>query len=130
MGKKLYVGNLGDYVVADDLDGLFAPHGTVQSAQVIEDHASGRSRGFGFVEMGSDKEAAQAIAALDGEELDGRAMTVSQAKPWEPRTSLGGYGRRLARCVTAGRTLRAESAANDEESDGSRERASTARRRW
>jgi len=94
MGKKLYVGNLGSYVGRVDLQQLFAPHGTVQSAQVIEDRGSGRSRGFGFVEMGSDEEAAQAIVALDGEELDGRAMTVNRARPWEPRTGFGSCDRR------------------------------------
>jgi cold-inducible RNA-binding protein len=81
MGKKLYVGNLGHYVASVDLQQLFASHGTVQSAQVVEDRRSGRSKGFGFVEMGSDEEAGQAMVALDGEELDGRALAVSEAKP-------------------------------------------------
>ena len=90
MGKKLYVGNLGCYVASGDLEQLFALHGTVQSAQVIEDQGSGRSRGFGFVEMGSDQEAGQAIAALNGEELDGLALTVNEARPREPRSGLGG----------------------------------------
>lgn len=81
MGKKLYVGNLGCYVARVDLQQLFAAHGTVQSAQVIEDRGSGRSRGFGFVEMGSEEEAGQAITALHGQELDGCAMTVNRAKP-------------------------------------------------
>lgn len=92
MGKKLYVGNLGHYVASVDLQQLFASHGTVQSAHVVEDRRSGRNKGFGFVEMGSDKEAGQAIVALDGQELDGRALAVNEAKPRAPRS--GGYGRR------------------------------------
>jgi cold-inducible RNA-binding protein len=94
MGKKLYVGNLGCYVATIDLEQLFASHGTVQSAQVIADQSSGRSRGFGFVEMGSDNEAVQAIAALNGEELDGRPLTVNEARPREPRSGLGISGGR------------------------------------
>jgi cold-inducible RNA-binding protein len=93
MGKKLFVGNLGSYVASVDLQQLFAPHGTVHSAQVIEDHGNGRSRGFGFVEMSSDEEAGLAVAALHGQELDGRAMTVNPAKPWESRTGFGTHGR-------------------------------------
>ena len=89
MGKKLYVGNLGSYVASVDLQQLFGSHGTVQTVQVIEDRQSGRSRGFGFVEMGSDAEAGRAITALDGQELDGRALAVNEAKP---RASRGGYG--------------------------------------
>jgi RNA recognition motif-containing protein len=92
MGKNLYVGNLGSYVASADLQQLFGPHGTVQSVQVIEDRRNGRSRGFGFVEMGSDAEAGRAIAALDGEELDGRALAVSEAKPRESRGGCGGGG--------------------------------------
>jgi cold-inducible RNA-binding protein len=89
MGKKLYVGNLGCYVASVDLEQLFAAHGTVQSAQVIADHGTGRSRGFGFVEMSSDVEASRAIAAVNGEELDGRVLSVNEARPREPRTGLG-----------------------------------------
>ena len=72
MSKKLYVGNLGYGVTGGDLEKLFAAHGTVESAQVIMDRDSGRSKGFGFVEMGSDQEAQAAIAALNGKEVDGR----------------------------------------------------------
>ena len=93
MGKKLYVGNL-TYSVADrDLEQMFAAHGTVQSAQVIMDRDTGRSKGFGFVEMGSDQEAQAAIAALNGKEHDGRALTVNEARPREDRGGgRGGYG--------------------------------------
>jgi len=89
MGKKLYVGNLGYGVTGEDLEKLFAAHGTVESAQVIMDRDSGRSKGFGFVEMSSAGEAQAAIAALNGKEVDGRALTVNEAKPRE-----GGGGRR------------------------------------
>ncbi|MCG3181720.1 MAG: hypothetical protein BIFFINMI_04119 [Phycisphaerae bacterium] len=92
MGKKVYVGNLGYDVTDADLQSLFATHGTVQSAQVIMDRDTGRSKGFGFVEMGSDEEAKAAIAALDGQDSGGRAMKVNEAKPRESRTSGGGYG--------------------------------------
>jgi cold-inducible RNA-binding protein len=94
MGKKLYVGNL-TYVVGDsDLEQMFAAHGTVQSAQVIMDRDTGRSKGFGFVEMGSDQEAQAAIAALNGKEMDGRALTVNEARPREDRGSGGSRGGR------------------------------------
>jgi cold-inducible RNA-binding protein len=92
MGKKLYVGNLGYSVTSTDLEQLFSPHGTVHSAQVIEDRDAGRSKGFGFVEMGSDEEARKAIAALNGQMHGERALTVNEAKPRENRT--GSYGRR------------------------------------
>jgi RNA recognition motif-containing protein len=94
MGKKLYVGNLGYNVTSADLEQLFTPHGTVQSAQVIEDRDAGRSKGFGFVEMGSDEEAGKAIAALNGQINGERALTVSEARPRVPRNGNGGYGRR------------------------------------
>ena len=90
MGKKLYVGNLTYGVTDSSLEQLFAPHGTVQSAQVIVDRDTGRSKGFGFVEMGSDQEAKAAIAALSGKEVDGRQLTVNEAKPREDRG--GGRG--------------------------------------
>lgn len=90
MGRKLYVGNLGYSVTGTDLEQMFAAHGTVESAQVITDRDSGRSKGFGFVEMSSDAEAQAAIAALNGQEHDGRALTVNEAKPKESRS--GGYG--------------------------------------
>src|SRR5262245_20195021 len=80
-GKKLYVGNLAYGVTDSDLEQLFAQHGTVQSAQVIMDRDTGRSKGFGFVEMGNDQEAQAAIAALNGVEQDGRTLTVNEARP-------------------------------------------------
>jgi RNA recognition motif-containing protein len=92
MGKKLYVGNLSYNVSSSDLEQLFAQHGTVQSAEVIQDRDTGRSKGFGFVEMGSDEEAQAAIAALSGQQHDGRALTVNEAKPREPRSGGGGGG--------------------------------------
>jgi RNA recognition motif-containing protein len=86
----LYVGNLGYNVSSANLEQLFAQHGTVQSAQVITDRDSGRSKGFGFVEMGSDDEAQAAINALNGREHDGRTLTVNEAKPKESRGGFGG----------------------------------------
>ncbi len=90
MGKKLYVGNLSYSVTDDVLQQLFAPHGTVESAQVITDKVSGQSKGFGFVEMSSDQEAQAAINALNGQQNDGRALTVNEAKPRENRGGGGG----------------------------------------
>src|SRR5512146_2119682 len=90
MGKKLYVGNLSYDVDSSALQELFTPHGTVESAQVISDRDTGRSKGFGFVEMSSDAEAQAAIAALNGQEHNGRALTVNEAKPKEKRS--GGFG--------------------------------------
>jgi RNA recognition motif-containing protein len=90
MGKKLYVGNLTYGVTDGDLQTMFAAHGTVQSAQVIMDRDTGRSKGFGFVEMGSDQEAQAAIAAMNGKEVDGRALTVNEARP---KAEGGGGGR-------------------------------------
>jgi cold-inducible RNA-binding protein len=81
MGKKLYVGNLAYGVTDRDLEQMFAAHGTVESAQVIMDRDTGRSKGFGFVEMKSDQEAQAAIAALNGQESGGRTLTVNEAKP-------------------------------------------------
>ena len=92
MGKKLYVGNLGYDVSNSDLEQMFSPHGTVDSAQVIEDRSTGQSKGFGFVEMGSDAEAQAAITALNGQDHGGRALTVNEAKPRAPRSGGGGYG--------------------------------------
>ena len=93
MGKKLYVGNMGYDVSSSDLEQLFTPHGTVQSAEVINDRTTGRSKGFGFVEMGSDQEAQAAITALNGQDHSGRALTVNEAKPRESRSGgSGGYG--------------------------------------
>jgi RNA recognition motif-containing protein len=90
MGKKLYVGNLSYDVNDADLEQLFAQHGTVQSAQVIQDKMTGRSRGFGFIEMGTDEEAQAAVAALNGKDFGGRALTVNEAKPREERSGGGG----------------------------------------
>jgi RNA recognition motif-containing protein len=92
MGSKLYVGNLSYNVNSSDLEQLFGQHGTVQSAEVISDRETGRSKGFGFVQMGSDGEAQAAIAALNGKEHDGRALTVNEAKPREDRPRGGGGG--------------------------------------
>ena len=92
MGKKLYVGNLAYTVSDSDLQRIFEPHGTVQSAQVIMDRDTGRSKGFGFVEMGSDQEAQAAIQALNGSEVEGRALTVNEARP-KPEGGGGGGGR-------------------------------------
>src|ERR1700736_107051 len=89
MGRKLYVGNLAYGVTDADLQRLFEAHGTVQSAQVIMDRDTNRSKGFGFVEMGSDAEAQAAIAALSGKEVDGRSLTVNEARP----KTEGGGGR-------------------------------------
>jgi RNA recognition motif-containing protein len=90
MGRKLYVGNLAYGVSSSDLEKMFEPHGTVQSAQVIMDRDTGRSKGFGFVEMGSDQEAQAAIAAMNGKDMDGRALTVNEARPREDRGGGGG----------------------------------------
>ncbi len=92
MAKKLYVGNLGYGVTSSELETMFAAFGTVQSAQVIEDRDTGRSKGFGFVEMGSDQEAQAAIQGLNGQEHDGRALTVNEARPREERSGGGGGG--------------------------------------
>jgi cold-inducible RNA-binding protein len=89
MGNKLYVGNLGYGIGDSDLEKLFTTYGTVRSAQVIKDRDSGRSKGFGFVEMGSDQEAQAAITALNGKEIDGRTLAVNEARPKEG----GGGGR-------------------------------------
>lgn len=92
MGKKLYCGNLSFNVTSSDLDQLFAQFGTVQSAEVINDRDTGRSKGFGFVEMGSDAEAQAAIAGINGTEHDGRTLTVNEARPKENRSGGGGRG--------------------------------------
>lgn len=92
MSKKLYVGNLGYNVSKSDLEQMFAAYGTVSSAQVIMDRDSGRSKGFAFVEMGSDGEAQAAIEGLNGKSADGRNMIVNEARPQEPRTGGGGGG--------------------------------------
>ena len=93
MGKKIYVGNLAYGISSSDLQQMFEAHGVVQSAQVIMDRDTGRSKGFGFVEMGSDEEAQAAIAALNGKEMDGRTLTVNEARPKEGGGGgRGGYG--------------------------------------
>jgi RNA recognition motif-containing protein len=90
MGNKLYVGNLSYEVQDRDLQELFAQHGTVSSAKVVMDRDSGRSKGFGFVEMSTDAEAEAAISALNGQEVGGRALTVNEARPKEDRGGGGG----------------------------------------
>src|SRR5579863_5595107 len=87
---KLYVGNLSYGMTDSDLQNLFESHGMVQSAQVIKDRETGRSKGFGFVEMGTADEAKEAISALNGREIDGRALTVNEARPREDRGGSGG----------------------------------------
>ena len=93
MGKKVYVGNLKYSVPSSDLEQMLAAHGTVTSAEVISDRMTGQSKGFGFVEMASDEEAQAAIDALNGQDLDGRSLTVNEAKPRQPRSGGGGGGR-------------------------------------
>jgi cold-inducible RNA-binding protein len=92
MGKKLYVGNLPYGVTDSSLEQLFSAHGTVQSAQVIVDRDTGRSKGFGFVEMGSDSEAQAAIDALNGSPFEGRNLTVNEARPKPEGGGGGGRG--------------------------------------
>jgi len=102
MGRKLYVGNLGYGVTDSDLSKMFEAHGTVESAQVIMDRDTGRSKGFGFVEMKTEQEAQAAIAALNGQDAGGRSLTVNEAKPRTEggrggsggRGGYGGGGRR------------------------------------
>lgn len=93
MSTKLYVGNLSFNTSAQDLETTFGEFGTVQSANLIEDRETGRSRGFGFVEMSSAEEANAAIASMDGKEVDGRNLKVNEAKPREDRGGFGGGGR-------------------------------------
>lgn len=90
MGKRLYVGNLSYGVSSAELEQMFSAHGQVDSAEVVMDRSTGRSKGFGFVEMSSDDEAQAAIAALNGNEHGGRNLTVNEARPREERS--GGYG--------------------------------------
>ena len=92
MGKKLYVGNLTYNVNESDLEALFAPFGTVQSAQIIVDRDTNRSKGFGFVEMDTEPQAQAAIEGLNARDHEGRSLTVNEAKPREPRSGGGGYG--------------------------------------
>ena len=90
MGSKIYVGGLPYATTDAQLQEVFSAHGTVESARVITDKFSGRSRGFGFVEMSSDEEAQKAIQALNGTELEGRTLTVNEARPQEKRSGFGG----------------------------------------
>ena len=92
MGNKLYVGNLSYNIRDDELQQAFAQYGSVTSAKVMMDRETGRSKGFGFVEMGSDPEAQAAINGMNGQPLDGRAIVVNEARPREERP--GGYGNR------------------------------------
>jgi RNA recognition motif-containing protein len=91
MGKKLYVGNLNYEIDDSGLQALLTPFGTVVSAQVIMDRETGRAKGFGFVEMGSDEEAAAAIAGLNGKEVQGRDLNVNEARP-KTEGGRGGFG--------------------------------------
>jgi RNA recognition motif-containing protein len=93
MGKKLYVGNLPYSVDSSELEQMFTPHGAVTSAQIITDRETGRSKGFGFVEMANDQEAEAAINAMNGQDNGGRPLTVNEAKPREDRGGGGGGGR-------------------------------------
>jgi cold-inducible RNA-binding protein len=88
---KLYVGNLAFSATENSINELFSQHGTVSSCQIITDRDTGRSKGFGFVEMSTDEEAQNAISRLDGSEVDGRALKVNEARPKAPRSS-GGFG--------------------------------------
>jgi RNA recognition motif-containing protein len=92
MSRKIYVGNLPWSTTSADLEAMFAPHGAVRSAEVISDRETGRSRGFGFVEMESDEGLQAAIAALNGQEINGRPLTVNEARERTPRSGGGGGG--------------------------------------
>lgn len=92
MATKLYVGNLSYQTTDQELHDLFAEAGTVNSAQVVTDRYSGQSRGFGFVEMATEDEAQQAIAAINGRSVGGRALVVNESRPQAPRNGGGGYG--------------------------------------
>ena len=94
MGTKLYVGNLPYSTTSQELNDMFAAHGSVKSADVIMDRETGRSKGFGFVEMGGESEAKAAIAAMNGLQMNGRPLTVNEAKPREDRPGggRGGFG--------------------------------------
>jgi RNA recognition motif-containing protein len=94
MSTKLYVGNLSFQTSGDDLQQLFGQAGTVESANIIEDRETGRSRGFGFIEMSTSEEGRAAIEQFNGKEVDGRALTVNEAKPREDRSGGGGGGGR------------------------------------
>lgn len=92
MGTRLYVGNLSFETMESDIQELFGQVGTVTDCHLVSDKSTGKSRGFAFVEMGSQAEATKAIAELNGKDCDGRALTVNEAKPREERSGGGGYG--------------------------------------
>jgi RNA recognition motif-containing protein len=92
MATKLYVGNLSYQTTDQELQELFSEAGTVSSAQVVTDRYSGQSRGFGFVEMATEDEAQQAIAAINGRTVGGRVLVVNESRPQAPRSGGGGYG--------------------------------------
>ncbi len=92
MSNKIYVGGLPFSTTEGQLQEMFSAHGTVESARVITDKFTGKSRGFGFVEMSSGGEAQKAIEALNGTDLEGRSLTVNEAKPQEKRSGGGGFG--------------------------------------
>ena len=94
MGKKLYVGNLPFNTTDESLQEIFAQAGNVQSAKIITDRDTGRSKGFGFVEMSSDQEASEAIKRFNGQDMEGRSLTVNEARPMAPREGGGGGGGR------------------------------------
>jgi RNA recognition motif-containing protein len=90
--KKIYVGNFSFHMTEPELRALFEPFGTIESASVATDRDTGRSRGFGFVQMPNDDEAEKAMAALNGKDSGGRALTVNEARPQAPRSGFGGGG--------------------------------------
>lgn len=92
MGKKLYVGNLPYSITEETLNDTFSTHGTVESVRIITDRDTGRSKGFGFIEMADDDAADTAIDQLNGQEIDGRPLTVNEARPMAPRENRGGSG--------------------------------------
>lgn len=92
VAKKLYVGSLPYKTTQDDLQQMFAQAGTVTSASIISDKFSGRSKGFGFVEMASDEEAAKAIEMFNGQDMEGRSIVVNEARPMQPRAPRGNFG--------------------------------------
>ncbi len=93
MGNKIYVGNLPFSATSESLNEMFAKFGTVDSAKIVMDRDTGRSKGFGFVEMSTADEAAAAIEKLNGQDMGGRSLVVNEARPMEPRTGGGGGGR-------------------------------------
>jgi RNA recognition motif-containing protein len=102
MGSKLYVGGLPYAATESQLNDLFAAHGTVESARVVTDRLTGQSRGFGFVEMSTPEEAQAAILSLNGSQMEGRSLTVNEARPQESRS--GGEGRFGGKTGRSGRT--------------------------